>query len=144
MPKKRPLGPVSLAPWLQAGQIDEVICGGENYDGARPCDFDWVKALREECVQRDITFCFMETGTRFIKDGREYRIGSKQLQNSQAFHSGMTYQGRPIHFELRDGAGRPVPAEDLYVPRFIEKCDACSFRILCNGCFLCGACEGGS
>ena len=86
----------------------------------------------------------METGTNFIKDGHAYRIGSKQLQNAQAVRSGMTYQGRQIHFELKDNSGCPVRAEDLYVPHFAIKCDGCSFKILCNGCFNCGGCEGWS
>ena len=136
------LGPVSIGKYLDSGKIEQVACGGENYGGTRPCDFDWVKALREECVSRDITFCFMETGTEFIKDGIKYRIRSKQLQNSQAAHSGMTFQGRPIHFELKDEYGIPIPQEKLYVPHYARKCDECSFRILCNGCFNCGGCEG--
>ena len=33
------IGPVSIRQYLSAGQIEQVICGGENYDGARPCNF---------------------------------------------------------------------------------------------------------
>lgn len=62
------IGPVSIRQYLTAGQIEQVICGGENYDGARPCNFDWVKSLRQECVDANVTFCFIETGTVFIKD----------------------------------------------------------------------------
>ena len=62
------IGPVSIRQHLTAGQIEQVICGGENYDGARPCNFDWVKSLRQECVDANVTFCFIETGTVFIKD----------------------------------------------------------------------------
>ena len=136
------LGPVSLGKYLDSGQIEQVACGGENYGGSRPCDFEWVKTLREECVSRDITFCFMETGTTFIKEGKKYRINSKQLQNTQAFRSGMSYQGKAMHFELKDNLGLPIPKENLYVPHFIKKCEECSFRILCNGCSGCGACGG--
>ena len=136
------LGPISIGRYLDSGMIEQVACGGENYGGTRPCDFEWVKALREACVSRNITFCFMETGTVFIKDGKEYRIRNKQLQNSQAYHSGMTFRGKPIRFELKDSLGFPIPAEDLYVPHYAGKCDECSFRILCNGCFRCGGCEG--
>jgi hypothetical protein len=46
----------------------------------RPCSFDWVKTLRDECVPRDITFCFLETGTVFLKDGRRYMIKGKRVQ----------------------------------------------------------------
>ena len=134
------LGPISISKYLDSGQIEQVACGGENYGGSRPCDYDWVKNLREECVSRNITFCFMETGTIFIKDGERYRIKSKQQQNQQALKSGMTYKGKEMHFNLVDGSGNPIPKENLYVPHYREKCDECSFRILCNGCFECGAC----
>ncbi|MBO7730465.1 MAG: DUF5131 family protein, partial [Lachnospiraceae bacterium] len=136
------LGPIHIGKYLDSGQIEQVACGGENYGGTRPCDFDWVKELRGECVSRDITFCFMETGTVFIKDGETYRIKSKQMQNTQAFKSGMTYQGKAIHFELKDRFGNPIPKEDLYVPHYVKKCEECSFKILCNGCSDCGACDG--
>ena len=134
------LGPVRIGTYLDTGQIERVTCGGENYGGSRPCDFAWVKTLREECVVRDITFCFMETGTIFVKDGRRYHLKSKQLQNAQAHKSGMTYQGKPMRFELTDNLGLPIPQEELYVPRFAAKCAECSFRILCNGCSDCGGC----
>ena len=138
------LGPMTIGNYLDSGQIEQVACGGENYGGSRPCDFDWVQSLRDECVSRDITFCFMETGTKFVKDGQTYRIRSKQDQNTQAVRSGMTYQGKPIQFKLTDEFGSPIPPEKLYTPRFAKKCEGCSFKILCNGCFNCGACEGWS
>ena len=133
---------ITIGKYLDSGQIEQVACGGENYGGARPCDFDWIKALREECASRDITFCFMETGTTFIKDGGEYKNESKRLQNLQAFRSGISYQGRKLHFAFRDSFGNLIPEEDLYMPHWAKKCDTCSFKILCNGCFDCGACSG--
>ncbi len=136
------LGPITAAKYLDSGQIEQVACGGENYGGSRPCDFDWVIALREECVSRDIKFCFMETGTVFIKDGVKYRINSKQTQNLQAFRSGMSHQGKALHFNLVDSSGNQIPEEALYKPHFRGKCKECSFQMLCNGCSDCGACEG--
>jgi protein gp37 len=135
------LGEVSIEKYLDSGQIEQVACGGENYGGSRPCDFEWVKRLRDQCVKRDITFCFMETGTTFIKDGTTYKILNKQIQNLQAYKSGMTYQGKPMDFKLVDRFGNPIPKEKLYVPHYAKKCEECSFRILCNGCSECGYCE---
>ena len=66
------IGAVSIEKYLGDGVIEQVICGGENYDGARPCHFEWVQALRAECVRHTVTFCFIETGSVFIKDGRRY------------------------------------------------------------------------
>ena len=134
------IGPVSIRQYLSAGQIEQVICGGENYDGARPCNFDWVKSLRQECVDANVTFCFIETGTVFIKDGRRYHLPSKQLQSRMAYKSGMNFQGRPIHFDLVDDWGYPIPQEDLYVPHFRANCETCGSKLICNGCSDCGKC----
>ena len=135
------LAPLRIGGYLDSGQIEQVACGGENYGGRRPCDFDWVRELRKECVARDITFCFMETGTIFIKDGKEYNIRSKQEQNLQACKSGMNHQGRRMVFDLRDSFGLPIPEESLYKAHYVQKCGTCSFRIICNGCSDCGGCE---
>ena len=134
------IGPVSIRQYLSAGQIEQVICGGENYDGARPCNFDWVKSLRQECVDANVTFCFIETGIVFIKDGKRYHLPSKQLQSRMAYKSGMNYQGRPIHFDLVDDWGYPIPQEDLYVPHFRANCETCGSKLICNGCSDCGKC----
>lgn len=135
------IGPVQVGQYLATGQIEQVICGGENYDGARPCNFDWVKALRAECVTHGITFCFIETGTHFVKDGKYYRIPDKRLQSRMAYRSGMNYQGRPIVFRLTDDLGYPIPAEALYVPQYRENCMECGSRLICNGCADCGKCK---
>lgn len=135
------IGPVSIEKYLGDGQIEQVICGGENYDGSRPCDFEWVKTLREECVRHDITFAFIETGTVFIKDGKIYRIPNKQIQAQQAYKSGMGYQGKPIEFKLCDNLGIPIPAENLYVPHYRNNCEECGSRMICNGCSDCGKCD---
>ena len=57
------IGPVDIEKYLAAGQIEQVICGGENYDGSRLCRYEWVKLLSDQCRKYDITFNFIETGT---------------------------------------------------------------------------------
>ena len=134
------IGPVSIRQYLPAGQIEQVICGGENYDGARPCNFDWVKSLRQECVDANVTFCYIETGTVFIKDGKRYHLPSKQLQSRMAYKSGMNFKGKSMRFDLVDDWGYPIPQEELYVPHFRSNCATCGSRLICNGCSNCGKC----
>ena len=135
------IGGISIEKYLVRGGIEQVVCGGENYDGARPCSFDWVKRLRSECERHNVTFVFMETGTVFIKDGVRYRIPSKRLQSEQAFKSGVSFKGREISFELKDSFGLPIPKERLYTPKFGRHCSMCASRPICNGCSDCGKCE---
>ncbi|MDE7230544.1 MAG: phage Gp37/Gp68 family protein [Oscillospiraceae bacterium] len=135
------IGAVKIGKYLDSGQIEQVICGGENYDGSRPCDFEWVKALREECVSRNITFCFIETGTVFIKDGRRYVLPKKQIQSEMAFKSGMNFSGKPIQWKLTDRFGNMIPENELYVPSYGGNCAMCGSRPICNGCSNCGKCK---
>lgn len=134
------IGEVSIEKYLGDGQIEQVICGGENYDGARPCNFDWVKSLRAECVAHNVTFCFIETGTVFIKDGKRYYLPKKQIQSEMAYKSGMNYVGKPMRWRLTDPFGREIPSEELYVPHYCGNCERCGSRLICNGCSDCGRC----
>lgn len=134
------IGEVTLEKYLVSGQIEQVVCGGENYGGARPCRFEWVTRMYEECVRADVTFAFIETGTVFIKDGKTYHIPGKGLQSKMAYRSGMRHEGKPMEFKLCDFFGDPIPKEQLYVKRYRENCEECGSRLICNGCADCGRC----
>ena len=134
------IGEVKIEKYLECGQIEQVVCGGENYDGARPCHFEWVTGLYDECVRHDVTFAFIETGTVFVKDGKTYRLKGKTLQSKMAFRSGMQYQGKTVPFIPVDFFGDPVPEKDRYVKQFSWRCEECGSRLICNGCVECGLC----
>ena len=135
------IGPVTMRQYLATGQIEQVLCDGENYSGARPCHYEWVRDLRQECVDYDVTFVFCGTGRRFVKDGKLYKIEGNGLQSQQAYKSGLNYRGKPIHFDLVDAWGEPIPEEQLYVPQYRERYRTCGMQISCNGCSNCGNCE---
>lgn len=84
------LGPLDLTVYLTPA-IEEVSAGGESGNEARPCDYDWVMSLREQCVAADVSFCFHQTGARFVKDGHLYRI-RRSYQHSQARKAGIDYR----------------------------------------------------
>ncbi len=135
------IGEVNIEQYLQFGQIEQVICGGENYDGARPCNFDWVRKLNTQCVKYNVTLCFIETGTVFIKDGKRYTIPNKRVQAEMAAKSGMNYIGKPMVWSLCDTMGISIPQNELYTPKYCEKCDNCGSKPICNGCTDCGNCK---
>ncbi len=134
------IGPVEAEEYLSTGAIEEVLCGGENYDGARPCHYEWVESLSRQCRRHQVTFNFIETGTTFVKDGRTYHIPDKRKQSQQAFRSGLSFRGRPMHFRLTS----PEPSlfdAPTYTPYFRPHCATCGSRMTCNGCSRCGGCS---
>ncbi len=68
------LEPIDLSPYLQG--IDHVTVSGETGREARDCDFDWVMAIREQCVKAGITFWFKATGSFFKRDGVMQKVNS--------------------------------------------------------------------
>ena len=38
------IGSLEIGEYLDTGQIEQVIAGGENYGGARPCRFEWIQS----------------------------------------------------------------------------------------------------
>lgn len=135
------IGPINIDRYLADGQIEQVIAGGENYDGARPCDFEWIKALSTQCKAHDVTFCFTETGSRFIKDGREYLMPDHRVQSAMAVKAAVNHAGRRREYKLKDPLGFEIPEEVLYKAHFRERCGTCGHRMICNGCADCGRCD---
>lgn len=53
------LGPI---PALNLDKIDWVIVGGESGPGCRPMDPDWVRTIRDQCINRSVPFFFKQWG----------------------------------------------------------------------------------
>ncbi len=117
------LGEIHIEKYLETGEIEYVIADGENYEGARPCRYEWVKSLYDQCRRYGVEFEFAGTGNVFIKDGKEYRV-CKAYQHVQALRSGLFYPER-------DFSDIPV----------MKKCRTCKLNDSCNGCRRCGRCK---
>ena len=66
-----------------ADLIDAVTVGGESGEDARLLDFEWVKAVRKQCLEHGIAFYFHQTGARIKVGGKIYSI-PRNKQHSQA------------------------------------------------------------
>lgn len=130
------IGEVSISKYLEYGQIEQVIADGENYDGARECHYEWAKKLYYECVEKDVTFSFLNTGNNYVKEG----ISTKG-RSQNAFFEGLWHKGKPMMFNLKDNLGLEYTPEELYKPHYRQTCLACSGRLTCNGCSDCGKCD---
>jgi len=70
------LGPVDLSGVIKA--LDGVIVGGESGPSARPMDPDWVRSIRDACVEAGVPFTFKQHGgvnkkkTGRLLDGRAW------------------------------------------------------------------------
>jgi protein gp37 len=67
--------------------IDWVITGGESGPGARPINADWVRNIREQCIEQNVPFFFKQWGGFNKKkngrklDGKEWdQIPSKMSE----------------------------------------------------------------
>ncbi len=84
------LGEIDISKYLDEN-IEEVATGGESGTKARPCNFDWILSLRQQCVDKDVPFRFHQTGAHFIKDGKMYRI-PRAYQITQAQKADIDYK----------------------------------------------------
>lgn len=65
-----PLGPLlGPLPSLDLAGIDWVIVGGESGPGYRPLELDWVRQIRDRCVELGIPLFFKQVGGRTPKAG---------------------------------------------------------------------------
>ena len=76
------LSPTDLVPYLDSA-IEGVVAGGASGNEARTCDYGWVLDIRRQCEAAGVPFHFKQTGARFRKDGKIYRIPRK-FQHTQA------------------------------------------------------------
>jgi protein gp37 len=53
------LGPVGV---INLDGVSWVITGGESGPGARPCDPDWVREVRDQCVARGVAYFHKQWG----------------------------------------------------------------------------------
>ena len=77
------LGAIDLSRYLNANRIESVAVGGESGSAARVCDFEWVRAIHDDCARAGVRFFYHQTGARLCKDGKMYEI-PRRLQHEQA------------------------------------------------------------
>jgi protein gp37 len=74
------LGPVDLNGWVfpvvaGGSRVDWVVAGSESGPGARPCDLDWVRGIRDQCSAAGVAFFWKDAGSnippRSAPDGRD-------------------------------------------------------------------------
>ena len=83
------IGPVSIKEYLD--EIELVVVGGESNKNARPLYYEWVLNIRKECIDKKVAFEFRQCGSKFIKDGKEFILPTRDLM-SQAKKANLNYK----------------------------------------------------
>ncbi len=86
------LGPLEL----DLDGIDWVIAGGESGPGARPMHPDWVRAVRDQCLESGTPFFFKQWGAH---DRRGRQVGKKRAGRTL---DGAAYNAIPDRAANRD------------------------------------------
>lgn len=73
---------LDLSKYLDSS-IEEGVAGGESGNEARICNYDWILKIANDCKKANIPFWFKQTGARFVKGQKLYKI-KRQFQHSQA------------------------------------------------------------
>lgn len=136
------IGPISLGNYLGFGKIENVWCGGENYEGARPLRYEWVKNLSAECKKNDVTFSFFETGNVFIDKNGVRRFIKKSNQRREAYTCSLNYESsRGQKFFITEDNQILEQLNMFETPKFFkENCKYCVKKSICAGCSNCGKC----
>lgn len=85
---------VNMEPYLDG--VELVVVGGESDKEARPLEYEWVLDIREQCIRKHVNFEFRQCGTYFLKDGKQYKLQTKDLCR-QARLAGINYQREQLH-----------------------------------------------
>lgn len=89
------IGPVHLAPLLDVPEvydrprtIDWIIAGGESGPGARRCELDWLRSLRDQCQRAGVAFFLKQLGGHPDKRGHDAALldGRRHLEMPAAYH----------------------------------------------------------
>ena len=136
------IGPVDIAEGLKSGQLEEVSCGGENYNNPRPCRMEWVQAVAAQCRQYRTNFTWYESGTNLFVAGKQHYMPSKRMQTMVAFCASLNQHYYDPKYVLRD----PEDGHELIFSEHKPKeynlnhCLLCANQYICNGCSGCGTC----
>lgn len=80
---------IDFSEFLTSGEFEMVSVGGESYENARPCDFEWVKYIKKTCDKYKVRFDFHQTGSNFVLNGKGYKI--KHFQEYEQAKKAMKY-----------------------------------------------------
>lgn len=68
------LGALDITEYLERGDLQWVIAGGESGAAARPMDLEWARQLRDQCAAADVPYFLKQLGGRGDKRGGDKAV----------------------------------------------------------------------
>lgn len=99
---------ITLRPFLGSGGVSLVIAGGESGDGSMPCDFAWLRSLRDECREAGVSYFCKQVGSKPYGD---WKHGDPPTYHLSQMRAGMLKTSVEVNqckngrWNLRDGHG---------------------------------------
>ncbi len=137
------LSEIDISPALASGQIERVNLSGEGFDGRRPCRYEWIKHISDDCSRYQVNLVINMVGSVFVWDGSVYESRTFKEQADLAQKTGLSlFFGKPVYKLYSPHDGHLLKDEELLTPVFNrDRCMDCPNLRVCSGCTDCGSCK---
>lgn len=78
------IGPVKI-PHVE--KLGWVIIGSESGPGARPCDWDWIRSVRDQCIAADVRFFLKQWVEKGKKTELPFLDGRQWMEHPEVYHA---------------------------------------------------------
>lgn len=128
---------IHIEQYLKEKQIEQILCRGENfvnYKPVRTLDYQWVKALSQQCLKYNVKFDFFQTGSNYINSqGVLQSWLNKTEQGWLAEQANLNISGRPIEYNLYEPQTRNKIQINTDLKQINEICKKCWAKGFCVG-----------
>jgi protein gp37 len=97
---------VTLSPWLEAGALNWIICGGYSGREHWPMELAWARALKDECETHHVAFFMKQLGTVYAK---AHGLANGKGENVEEFPADLQVQAFPVP---RSGGSRKTTEQE--------------------------------
>jgi len=120
-----------------------VNLSGEGFDGRRPCRYEWIKHISDDCSRYQVNLVINMVGSVFVWDGSVYESRTIKEQADLAQKTGLSlFFGKPAYKLYSPHDGHLLKDEELLTPVFNrDRCMDCPNLRVCSGCTDCGSCK---
>jgi protein gp37 len=92
--------------------VNWVICGGESGPNARPMHPDWVRPLRDQCIEAEVPFFFKQWGEWILRDTKKHNKTHRIIRDTNTYCNGSDNSEAWMHRVGKKSAGRILDGKE--------------------------------